>query len=1572
MKQIENIVGMGGGGGGDTPVDSPNTLISKSTARVIFLTSDGEVGGLADQSNKLKSVYFNNVPVMNANGTTNFSNISLDERYGLPSQSVMSGYPSASSTYNVGAKVTTGTSVTYTSSTSAPDAMRVTIRFPALFAQQTNGDTTGTSVSFEIHRRLGAGAFSLVKTITKNDKCTSPADCDYMIDRPSGTGTWSIKVVRITADNSAMTLANDIYLQAVAEIQLVSKSYNNRAVIGLTVTAEATGSSYPLVAMDSYGIKVKVPSNYTVSTRSYSGTWDGTFKSLPEVCDNPAWVLYDLLTNDSHGMGNVIQASDIDQYSFYDAAVYNDGYVPALVMGSISGTEPRYTFNYQFMTQESAWTTIQNVAATFNAVVYTSGNRVKLVQDRPTGYSRIITNSNVENGLFSYVSSPGDTRSSAAIVYWNNPAENWLSVPCYYEDTAATSRYGLNVNETTGIGITTEGQAMRKAKWVVDTGVNNTDSVTFTVGFANAGFEPGEVFKLMDTDYASVMNEAKVTSWSTSTINLDRAVSVIAGNTFDVVGSDGVTIYNRTVSATATNTFSVSFSGGAISVSVGADVIFTGAISPRLFKVIGVTEASTGKYEVAAVEYDPNKFGRVDNTPTGPTPVYQTPVTIPSAPLNLAFREASTNVNNVIHRSLMISWTRPSQGIVSSYVLRYRRSATSWVEVPLTTSSYELSNVLEGTYEVQVYAVNAVNGVIGPDATGTYTISSAGGGASPLNAPTTLQIIGGGTTFSGMDINFSWVNPSTNSTVAATLKDFDVRFIETTGSTTVRTEYIKSVNAGQTQTFSYTYSMNMADSGPRRNVQVQVRCRDSNNNISNPVTATFNNPAPVAVTGLTTNGGFQGINLKWNTIADNDFAGYLIWRDVASTFTPSAANLIADLDSNAFLSAGLADGTTYYYKVAAYDHFTAESDKANATGLNVSASASGTTSSPNNTNEYKLTGIIWTPNSPSTNYVSWTSCTASKTQGSGLGTTWAVSAGNAAWTSGMLYIYLTEGSSTLSATSTITNAIATNKMIVATYRGGTSLEYGDGNAYMDGGFILAGTIGSSQLVTGSAVITGSAQIANATINDAHITGLLTAAKIDTRGLTIKKADGTLLFDSGGTPTKWTSTYITPDAGWLNSNVTLTGLGAGTFASLSKITSANATTYIDGAAIGTAQVGILTANNIGADTIDASKIAAGTITAAEIAAGTITGDRIATNTITATQIDARGLSIKDANGTVILSAGSVLGSDDSAHMGFNSSYAAWSGASTGTAPDGWTFYGPAGGTIAKTTSNTHNAPHSVRLTTYSDTWAVKGYTYTKPLPAGSYITGTCSMFMVANVGGGKPQFLVRLYTNSSLTQMVDNWVPITDNTVSGWQDMAFTANAIVSGVAKPIYKIEIYLIPSYSVMPGGIPNNGTMVDYGPFNFTVNQQINSSNASTFIADLAVNTLQIAGNAITFPVSVKTTSDIVCNRYSTTVILDCYVDVQGAPIWICAMGAAPLVSGGGSGVSFTLYPKVSIWVDGVQQIETNLEGPFAISTSVSGGGNRHIELRGISQYIDGITGTGTSIVKSGASLFAIGTKR
>lgn len=165
--------------------------------------------------------------------------------------------------------------------------------------------------------------------------------------------------------------------------------------------------------------------------------------------------------------------------------------------------------------------------------------------------------------------------------------------------------------------------------------------------------------------------------------------------------------------------------------------------------------------------------------------------------------------------------------------------------------------------------------------------------------------------------------------------------------------------------------------------------------------------------------------------------------------------------------------------------------------------------------------------------------------------------------------------------------------------------------YMDAAYIQNGTITNAKI--GNAAI-DNAKIANldaAKINTGYLNAArieansITASMIDSRGLSIKDASGNVIL-AAGTPLNYAN--ITPASGWLNSSisigsdgsltgggggqVTLGGLGAGSlatknsvnwnadivnipsfggFAFISTITSANISTYIQGAAIGTAYI-----------------------------------------------------------------------------------------------------------------------------------------------------------------------------------------------------------------------------------------------------------------------------------------------------------------------------------------------------------------------------------------------------------------
>jgi len=63
----------------------------------------------------------------------------------------------------------------------------------------------------------------------------------------------------------------------------------------------------------------------------------------------------------------------------------------------------------------------------------------------------------------------------------------------------------------------------------------------------------------------------------------------------------------------------------------------------------------------------------------------------------------------------------------------------------------------------------------------------------------------------------------------------------------------------------------------------------------------------------------NALDLSWTENSEVDLAGYKIYRDTFSGFTPNVGNFIAELSENTFRDTGTTDGVTYYYKVTAID-----------------------------------------------------------------------------------------------------------------------------------------------------------------------------------------------------------------------------------------------------------------------------------------------------------------------------------------------------------------------------------------------------------------------------------------------------------------------------------------------------------------------------------------------------------------------------------------------------------------------------------------------------------------------------
>lgn len=307
LKNIKSISGAGGGGksgGGSAraPVEAPDTLRSIQYAKIIDLISEGEIHGCL---NGLKSIYLNNTPIQNEDGSYNFKNVIWDERVGTQSQSRISGFDGAESEVTVGAEIKKDTPVVRSISNSNANAIRVTVGVPNLTeVDDETGDINGTSVKIGIDLQNNGGGFFAQEirkifttsgfVITKTGAYSSIESARYLIDvswqvassgsaqsctfelqyRLIGSSTWltyvSYTFSRKSGDVSSQSSIQSIVNQQNYEknktfdLTLANGAYEFRVVkTAGTQSQDALGFAYSVLKGVKYGGSVSIVSGQT-------------------------------------------------------------------------------------------------------------------------------------------------------------------------------------------------------------------------------------------------------------------------------------------------------------------------------------------------------------------------------------------------------------------------------------------------------------------------------------------------------------------------------------------------------------------------------------------------------------------------------------------------------------------------------------------------------------------------------------------------------------------------------------------------------------------------------------------------------------------------------------------------------------------------------------------------------------------------------------------------------------------------------------------------------------------------------------------------------------------------------------------------------------------------------------------------------------------------------------------------------------------------------------------------------------------------------------------------------------
>ena len=750
----------GGSGRSHTPVEAPETGRSKQIVKIVEVISEGEIDGLVDE---LKSVYLDDTPVRNANGSYNFNNVSGELNVGTQTQSPLDGYESSQNEVSVGVEVKKNTgAIVRTITDERITRLRLTIGVKSLFEQNSQGDTNATSVTMRI--KVGSKTQDYVIRGKYSSQYLEAVEFGSLPAVP-----FNISVERVTADSNKNTLQNGTLWSAYTEIIDTEFCYPNTALAGVSLDSDYF-NGIPARNYLVRGIKVKVPSNYNPETRVYTGLWDGTFKIA--WTDNPAWILMDIITNERYGLGGLLGSFSCDKWTLYDIARYCD----TMVDDGFGGKEPRFTCNAWITDISDAYTLLNNICSIFRAIPVWTGQEYSAIMDRPSDPSWTYTNANVIDGIFERSYSAKKSRHNAVKVTYSDKNNAYKSAVEYVSDDASIAKNGLNLTEITAFGCTSRGQAYRTGRWLIETEKLEKETITFTVGREGLMHLPGDIIRVSDNHYAGLNIGGRVVSVSGNKVTLDREVKLS--------GATNLTYINK--SAKETTIRITAANGNVVTLaSTPNDIepmtvwsLSTSTVTSGLYKAISLTENDDGTFKIVALQHEPQKEAIVDKSahfvPTNKT-AYRAP--------QINNVDAKTGYDGKLYVTVDVGsgdgeLTYDVRILKDGYLYEYRRG--------LTDPNISFENLPNGEYTVVIYAKNK-RGQVVSEKTTTFTIDKP-------PAPTGVLVTGG---LGEITIEWDWVDDVTYTEIFASE---DTNFANATKVAKVLSKlYSHSVGAKQTR-----------------------------------------------------------------------------------------------------------------------------------------------------------------------------------------------------------------------------------------------------------------------------------------------------------------------------------------------------------------------------------------------------------------------------------------------------------------------------------------------------------------------------------------------------------------------------------------------------------------------------------------------------------------------------------------------------------------------------------------------------------------------------------------------------
>ena len=657
------------------------------------------------------------------------------------------------------------------------DTVQVKVKFDQFFRiKSSDGNRVSTSVQVIIKVNPNNGSAITVFDETVKGKSFNPYNRDYGIDlrelsgyntNTSGaSGSFFPVVVSVERGNDVgnENTFNTMRLAEMRKIIREPNNYPNIAYTALRFSSELFQTA-PRRNFRVRGKLVKIPHNSTVDLTNgrltYSGTFNGTFKTDKAWTSDPAWILYDLLTDTTSGCG--LPESELDPFTFQGVSTY----CSALVDDGNGGQEPRFSINVNINNRRDAMQVVRDICSVMRAIPYYEEGTIKIAQDAPKDHANpsalsfdyVFNNANVIGGDFLYTGTSSKTRFNVINVSYFDLETQEIDYVTI-KDTNAQSKYGTQTKNITTFGTTSRGMAQRVAKWFLQTQQNQTETVVFETNIAAGSIlRIGNIIGIADRVKSSARRGGLVKSATVSQITLDDSAATNLPDISDspqisCMLSDGSVETKSISSYTGGGLVNVSSNFTSAPVSNSPFILESGEIDVQAFRIVDIKENAKKTFSISAVIFNEGKYAAVEDGEQLPTKniniltsILPSPQIVNASDGTKAIQEVIILNNNRPVPKLFIDW-QSVEG-ASHYQLIYTKDDENPVIINTQESEFEILPSEAGTYKIQIYTINS-SGERSASPT-EATVDTLGLTAVPEN-PTGLEI----EPFNNSQVKLTW------------------------------------------------------------------------------------------------------------------------------------------------------------------------------------------------------------------------------------------------------------------------------------------------------------------------------------------------------------------------------------------------------------------------------------------------------------------------------------------------------------------------------------------------------------------------------------------------------------------------------------------------------------------------------------------------------------------------------------------------------------------------------------------------------------------------------------------------